>query len=719
MLDFWRDFDPQTRFVLLHTPAAQVLAKAASQAEETSSFDAQAVLRAWCAYHEQLLHFFHRHRDRCTWVHHDPSRISACDWLATLPEEWGLRRERQDDPSDGALGTAEPNEVDTLLLSLSTQAVLQDEAVSTLQSEIWASLPACPESLEDTTQRHGQLDALQTLRLVQSVALGGRRELQQNLQAAQARQAAEALANSKTQARLQTRLAAKELECYNLQERLNTEAQARADAQMRITTETQARESLQAQLDAQTKACAEASQESELLLTQLHQVQEELESHFLQREQAQQQSQQLQARLDAEAKAKSDAQSKLNAEIKARADLQARLDAEAKAKSDAQSKLNAEIKARADLQARLDMQARAHNEATQEGELLLAQLHQVQEELEHYFLQHQQAQHASQQLQARLQRWASRYPDHCEWDTLAVLPQIQGDQQTILISGLHHSGRTLGQVQVGLRHANDQATLVLTRQGDLAPPLMAWTDAAAELTLPLPTREGAPQSDALARLTPSDLQLLHALCSAVATHLPANTPGAASWATRWQEAATTLQHLPRTWRFDTLRLRHEQVNPDYEHLWLHFDNAQYGSRHWPQFELRLSASHVRKKTFSHLPKLEFPLPEQGLPKQFENWFEESEDDKGTKFELRFDIKTPGLDIGCWNALSADDQSQLLALVQQMPAFLQQLEKAGTSIHRPWADWHGLISGIKRTLVTCLAIEPHLVGHEAVSNPALV
>ena len=286
LLDFWRDFDPQTRFVLLHTPAAQVLAKAASQAEETSSFDAQAVLRAWCAYHEQMLHFFHRHRDRCTWVHHDPSRISASDWLASLPEEWGLRRERQDDPSDGALGTAEPNEVDTLLLSLSTQAVLQDEAVSTLQSEIWASLPACPESLEDTTQRHGQLDALQTLRLVQSVALGGRRELQQNLQAAQARQAAEALANSETQARLQTRLAAKELECYNLQEQLNTEAHARADAQMRITTETQARESLQAQLDAQTKACAEASQESELLLTQLHQVQEELESHFLQREQA-------------------------------------------------------------------------------------------------------------------------------------------------------------------------------------------------------------------------------------------------------------------------------------------------------------------------------------------------------------------------------------------------------------------------------------------------
>ena len=181
-------------------------------------------------------------------------------------------------------------------------------------------------------------------------------------------------------------------------------------------------------------------------------------------------------------------------------------------------------------------------------------------------------------------------------------------------------------------------------------------------------------------------------------------PEAKLWAKQWLAMAEALGALPPSLRFDAVSLRHEQVNPDYEHLWLRLSNAQYGERRWPVFEFRLSANNVRKAKWSHLPKLEFPLPEQGGPKQFENWFEESEDDQGPKFELRFDMKAPAMDIQCWNALSELDQKQAWELVRSLPAMLQELEQAGARIHRSWDDWQLLATGIEQTLMACLNVK---------------
>ena len=311
-------------------------------------------------------------------------------------------------------------------------------------------------------------------------------------------------------------------------------------------------------------------------------------------------------------------------------------------------------------------------------------------------------------------RWAQRYPDACEWDTIAVLPHTQPHQQDLLITQFQHGSRSQPQPQlhVQLQHSKQHHQLVLLRGTGQPAPLLRWPQAtgadgstapASSLTLDLRAQPHTPAGEALAQLAPSDLQMLTALCRAIAAHLPSQAPEAAAWAPHWQASANALAALPPGWRYDQLSLRHEQVNPDYEHLWLHFDNAQYAQRRWPSFEFRLSASNVRKQGFSHLPKLEFPMPEAPLPKPFEHWIEESEDDKGPKFELRFDIKTPALDINNWNTLSPQDQAQAIELVRQLPHFLQQLEQAGTSIHRPWGDWHGMANGIRHALTQCLGI----------------
>ena len=395
-----------------------------------------------------------------------------------------------------------------------------------------------------------------------------------------------------------------------------------------------------------------------------------------------------------------------------KAELHQRLEREVQAKAQLKEQTAQLTQDKVELHQRLEAEARARQDATEEGELLLLQLHQVQEELESYFLQHQQAQAQCAGLQARLLRWAQRYPDHCEWESVAFLPQMQVGCQEVLLTQVQQGARVVEQLHVKLHHHKKQLQLVVVRGDGAESPLLRWPSGgrgvATEVLLDPAALPGSAEAAQLRWLAPADLQLLKAVCKGLASHLQDGAadgvPEAKLWAKQWLAMAEALGALPPSLRFDAVSLRHEQVNPDYEHLWLRLSNAQYGERRWPVFEFRLSANNVRKAKWSHLPKLEFPLPEQGGPKQFENWFEESEDDQGPKFELRFDMKAPAMDIQCWNALSELDQKQAWELVRSLPAMLQELEQAGARIHRSWDDWQLLATGIEQTLMACLNVK---------------
>jgi len=76
----------------------------------------------------------------------------------------------------------------------------------------------------------------------------------------------------------------------------------------------------------------------------------------------------------------------------------------------------------------------------------------------------------------------------------------------------------------------------------------------------------------------------------------------------------------------------------------------------------------------------------GQSKPFEGWFEESVDDFGGKWELRFDLKKQILDAGVWNGLSVDEQTLIKALLAEcvQGGALQEIEsglKRGS--RTPW------------------------------------
>lgn len=734
LLDFWRDFDPHTHFILVHTPASEALAHAAAHTHHTP-FSASTTLDQWCAHQTELLAFYLRHRDRCTWV--QSAQIgNPATWLGTADQPWAQDLQPSRALPDGHVQlspSSRQTHADTdpvlhqLLISLAHQAVAQHGQAQAVQDELQATLPA----LASAEAPPAAFDALQASDLLHHLADQIGNQLKQRLaqlqhQHNEVQASHQHLLGQLQQLELlqlgtaqqlnerQQELGALTHAFNQLNAQLAHETQGKAQAHAQAT-ELQARLAQQQHQHLQQQQ--EAAQENELLLVQLHQVQEELESTFL-KGQAQQQQ------LEALQKAQADIQAKLNAEAKARADLQAKLTSEAKAQADTQAKLNTEAKARADLQRQLAHVQHTQQETAQESELLLLQLHQVQEELEHYFLQHQQTQQDLAHSHERLAKWAQRYPHHCEWDSLTAL-QATDDQLHLQLRGLQHGSRVLD--AFGLQLSASTRSLHLERTGAQGSPLLRWPEGLADpqalvLTLGQTTnRKGSLQttvqpSAVVSQLSPSDLNLLRALCLNLAEALPQDLPHRAHWVAQCRPWAQALDALPPTWRFDRLNLRHEQVNPDYEHLWFSLDNVQYGARHWPRFEFRLSAANVRKNSFSHLPKLEFPLPEGNANKQFDNWFEESEDDKGPKFELRFDTKTPAMDMACWRALSTVDQAQCLALLQHLPRMLALLQSAGATIHRPWADWQQQVVGIQHTVATCLNLPIALLSLPDLSAP---
>ncbi|SJM88990.1 hypothetical protein [Crenothrix polyspora] len=355
-----------------------------------------------------------------------------------------------------------------------------------------------------------------------------------------------------------------------------------------------------------------------------------------------------------------------------------------------------------------DSYIRITTDVRQENELLLLQLHQVQEELEYYFLQHLQEQKLREQTNQRLTRVLGRWPNFVDMAGLQIVPAFGKELQEIVLTAtdVYHASRHIEQYSLRVQVKDENAAIIIERPDVQLPnPLLRWpVESADETTLVIPVKPTKAVSG-LAHLSTSDWQFLQALSQTLGHALQQGDFQLSEDNRKfnpaiWQQALTqlsqALQEDSDCLRYDQVRLKREQVNPDYEHLWLHVSNLHYKGKQWPSIEFRLSAALVKKKGFSSHPKLEFPQPETGLP-LFENWQPDIEDDYGLKMELRCEIKTQAIDIHFWNSLSAADQSLLLALISYLPLFLADLEMQKIAINRSWQDWQSLVQGTIATI----------------------
>ena len=354
-------------------------------------------------------------------------------------------------------------------------------------------------------------------------------------------------------------------------------------------------------------------------------------------------------------------------------------------------------------------------DATEEGELILLQLHQVQEELEHYFLKFKDAENRHEMLSHRWRQMLNRYPDHVDYEWVGVQPSQDGQSLRWHVRGLESAGVSreelifetfmeAGVLGVRFRQTPEGVSSEeRVHAGEVQQPLPAhcltrWPQVAAHLQSVecIPAGQGEAKilrAGVLRALSASDWALVKLIPKLVIQALHERPPEAADGKPldvgQIQAAADRLQQalhrLPHTLRYDGLTLKNHQTNPDYEHLWMVFENLAFGERRWPSFELRLGASNIQGSKFSQHPKIEIPLI-GGQTKPFEGWFEESVDDFGGKWELRFDLKKQILDAGVWNGLSVDEQTLIKALLAEcvQGGALQELEsglKRGS--RTPW------------------------------------
>ena len=156
----------------------------------------------------------------------------------------------------------------------------------------------------------------------------------------------------------------------------------------------------------------------------------------------------------------------------------------------------------------------------------------------------------------------------------------------------------------------------------------------------------------------------------------------------WQDSLVKLikafKALPKIVRYDMVSLKNELQNVDYEHLWLEVHGVSFGFEYIPKLEMRIGAALTGAEIFSRHPKFEFPLVD-GI-KPMSSWYEESSDDFGPKYELRFALEAQAIDMQTLGKLSPSDQALVLNLVSLAPQFLAELMDRKTAIKRPWITW---------------------------------
>jgi hypothetical protein len=715
-LDFWLEFEPKLNFLLVYTSPQRALFNAMSsrleQEDGLADFE-----QAWLAHYQEILRFHHRHPKRTLMVDASECAADPEALVRACAEHWELKL--------GNPGTDETCTADSDLLAtyLAEQLLETQPQLQTLQNEIEASVQRLDPNAESLPT------SASSLALDEAVAeyFMLRRQASElpELTGQLEQLAAENEALSSQLDQVQEELVWQGLDNQNTRRELTEQQNSLAilsTANAELAAERDAQNQLASRLEVELK---DFRQENGLLLSQLHQVQEELEQYFLRERELQHTVQQLEA-----LKQEKTALAGENAKLIAARDEQTKLAAERQTQVQAltQEKTalageNAKLIATRDEQQgqharQLEDQAKLATElrgslkdARQENELLLLQLHQVQEELEHYFLKLQETQKQSQQIEARWQRMLERSPGYCDYETIKVLDiQGKGDGQLVSwsISDLHSAGRDIKKLTFKTFIENGTAGFIFQQTSDSEEkPLLRWPSGHEKQTdlhlIPVVNKDNyRSRIEALTDLSTSDWALLQTLCGVLIEELgaPDNLKISGNLETRLLRDALknlleTLQGFPGFFRYDRVTLKRELTNPDYEYLWLQFENIAFGAQRWPQFEFRFSCTNEQPNQFGTHPKLEFPA-ETGQ-KPFEKWFAVSRDNFGENLELRFALPE-AIDIAVWGALSHRDRDLLTTLINRLPSALHQLQQAGIKTTRPWDAWLHLATSVSQIVL---------------------
>jgi hypothetical protein len=353
LLDFWKEIEPQIRFVLVYTAPEFALGQMLNAQEITPQSSSQAIA-SWVAYNTELLRFYHRNQDTCLLVNAAEVINAPEALLKKAANHFGLEIALA-----GNQANIDSTAISAVATALAKTLIEDNDEVRALYREL--------ESAADiNAQDNGTQKAEYDQALTEYTALLNRLHTLSN----EAVQKSSAVENLK-------------FEHSQIQQLLEATKQQLVQ---QVSLHSEHHEKHTATINGLNK-------DNELLLLQLHNVQEELERSALGAERLVQENAKLQATIKAGTQQQSESskladvrQSEIQQLTKGNAEKTRQI-------SDLQTKTTQLTQANNTLTKRLAEQQNKPNqsdELKQENELLLLQLHQVQEELENYFLKYQE-----------------------------------------------------------------------------------------------------------------------------------------------------------------------------------------------------------------------------------------------------------------------------------------------------------------------------------------
>lgn len=355
-------------------------------------------------------------------------------------------------------------------------------------------------------------------------------------------------------------------------------------------------------------------------------------------------------------------------------------------------------------------------DSREEAVLLLRQLHKVQEELEFYYLEYRAEKKRADTIESKWEKMLNKHPYYIDCDN--IICQNSSDNQGLFwsLENIEIFNRSIDFLQLETLLWQDKIIFRFVEKQDKDLPLLVWNPNSKDnqnnnefIVCPLIV------NDAIQQLATTDIILLKNLSVLFFQQLQNNkdgiivsNPNINLFINMFRQIPDFLDNvLPKTLRFDELYIKDYEELGEYESLTFHMTNINIGNTIHKEFEFRLSCANIQNGNFGTDPKLEFP--EEFGKIILENWFAESEDNYGSKLELRFAIPN-AMDINVWDKLSQNDKNFIANLVNLLPYRIGQLSKTDMTdnlveekmFSRNYNDWINLANTIKNILNTQLA-----------------
>ena len=350
-------------------------------------------------------------------------------------------------------------------------------------------------------------------------------------------------------------------------------------------------------------------------------------------------------------------------------------------------------------------------DSREEADLLLRQLHKVQEELEFYYLEYRAEKKRADTIESKWEKMLNKYPYYIDCDN--IICQNSSDNQGLFwsLENIEIFNRSIDFLQLETLLWQDKIIFRFVEKQDKDLPLLVWNPNSKDnqnnnefIVCPLIV------NDAIQQLATTDIILLKNLSVLFFQQLQNNkdgiivsNPNINLFINMFRQIPDFLDNvLPKTLRFDELYIKDYEELGEYENLTFHLTNISFANKLYKNFEFRLACANIQDNQFGTDPKLEFS--EEFGKIILENWFAESEDNYGSKLELRFAIPN-AMDINVWDKLSQNDKNFIYNLVNLLPNRITQLSKINTNekmFSRSFDDWINLANTIKNILNTQLA-----------------